>query len=164
LSVFPIEISPLRDRPEDIQPLVREIIGRVWRSHGIRVTLAEAAMEVLCKYQWPGNVRELSNLVERLAVSKPNGEIFVADLPWPLRPVEEPPVTLSSSLAATNTQKLNSLPDDGLDLKRHLAGIEKDLIESALHHSSGVVQKAAVLLGMGRTTLVEKIRRYGLRV
>ena len=120
-------------------------------------------MEVLCKYQWPGNVRELSNLVERLAVSKPNGEIYATDLPWPLRPAEEQPVTLSSSLAATYTQKPNSLPDDGLDLKRHLADIEKDLIESALHYSNGVVQKAAVLLGMGRTTLVEKIRRYGLR-
>jgi len=120
-------------------------------------------MEVLCNYKWPGNVRELSNLVERLAVSKPNGEIYATDLPWPLRPVQEPPLTLNSSLAATNTPNLNSLPDDGLDLKRHLADIEKDLIESALHHSNGVVQKAAGLLGMGRTTLVEKIRRYGLR-
>ncbi len=163
LSVFPIEIPPLRDRPDDIQPLVREMIGRIWRSHGIRVQLPEAAMAVLCDFQWLGNVRELSNLIERLAVSKPNGEIRAADLPWPLRPVEEPPVTLSSSLAATNTPNLTSLPDDGLDLKQHLAGIKKDIIESALHHSNGVVQKAAALLGMGRTTLVEKFRRYGLR-
>lgn len=163
LSVFPIDIPPLRERPDDVPPLVDEMIDRVWESHGISVQLTDAAMTVLCDYRWPGNVRELANLVERLAVIKPNGKIHVADLPWPLRPQNEPPTILSSSLAIGNKENPTLLPKEGIDLKQHLADVEKNMIESAMNQSNGVVQKASELLGMGRTTLVEKIRRHGLR-
>lgn len=163
LSVFPIDIPPLRDRRDDIRPLVDELAFRVWQSHGIRVQLTEAAMKVFCDYQWPGNVRELSNLIERLAVIKSNGEIQPADLPWPLRPAEETPETQESGPAATEIQKSSFLPDGGLDLKMHLADVERHMIVSALQKTDGVVQKAAEILGLGRTTLAEKIRRHGLR-
>ena len=163
LSVFPIDIPPLRDRPDDILPLADEMIARVWRSHGIRVQLTEPTLNALCNYQWPGNVRELSNLVERLAVMKPDGEIHPADLPGALRSIEESTVIQNYSLAATGTQELSVLPESGLDLKRHLADVEKQMIASAMQQSNGVVQKAADILGVGRTTLAEKIRRHGLR-
>jgi len=162
LSVFPIEISPLRERPDDIGPLVDEMISRIWLTHRIRLRLAEETRALLCEYHWPGNVRELSNLVERLAVIRPNGEVQSSDLPWPLRSEEEKPVVVSSHLTIDNLQDSSVFPMSSLDLKKHLVGIEKEMIESALDQSGGVVQKAAESLGMGRTTLVEKIRRHRL--
>lgn len=167
LSVFPIEISPLRDRPDDIEPLVEEMINRVRSSNGVGITLTDNAMGVLTGYSWPGNVRELANLIERLAVISPNGLIDESDLPWPLKPATDQaePIILSTSLTATthaNTASLVSLPQEGLNLKKHLSRVEQGAIETALRDSEGVVQKAADKLGMGRTTLVEKIRRYGI--
>ncbi len=164
LSVFPIDIPPLRDRPDDISPLVDEMIGRVWRSHGIRVQLTAAAMTVLRNYRWPGNIRELANLVERLAVIKPDGKIHLSDLPWPLLPKNESPTILGSGTATSNQDNSTLLPNGGLDLKQHLADVEKEMIASALSQSDGIVQKAANLLGLRRTTLVEKIRRHGLAI
>ena len=139
------------------------MIARVWRSHGIRVKLTEATMKLFFKSQWPGNVRELSNLVERLAVMRPDGEIHPEDLPAPLRSAEGSAAVRNSKPTATDTQKLGFLPEGGLDLKQHLAGVEKQMIASAMQQSNGVVQKAAEILGVGRTTLAEKIRRHGLR-
>jgi len=163
LSVFPIDISPLRDRPDDVEPLIEEMIRRVQSSHRVKLHFAEDAVALLKQYEWPGNVRELSNLIERLAVIKPNSKICAADLPPPLRPVSEEPVVLSNTLVATSTNTDSAFPDDGMDLKAHLANIEKQMIASALEQSEGIVQKAAELLGLGRTTLVEKIRRHELR-
>jgi sigma-54 specific flagellar transcriptional regulator A len=163
LSVFPIEIRPLRDRPEDIGPLLDEMILRIKGEYDLIVQLTSAAIDVLTQYSWPGNVRELANLVERLAVIKPNGIFDEADLPWPLRPAEEPqdePRVVNSTLSTAVPMEL---PVDGIDLKDHLSSVERDLISSALQNAEGVVQKAAELLGMRRTTLVEKIRRHGLR-
>jgi sigma-54 specific flagellar transcriptional regulator A len=166
LSVFPIEIPPLRDRPEDIPPLVAEMTARVRFRHGYSIYLADDAMQVLQDYSWPGNVRELANLVERLAVIKPNGLIERIDIPWPLRPAAALPEMIGSDLvvqalpAADSPPPLTSLPEGGVDLKKYLSEVEKSAIESALETADGVVQKAADLLGVGRTTLVEKIRRF----
>ncbi len=164
LSVFPIEIPPLRDRPDDIAPLVDEMINRVRQHNGVAISLTEDAMRFLTEYAWPGNVRELANLIERLAVINPNGLIDESDLPWPLKPQRDAEV-LSSSLVATSgagAESLTSLPAGGLDLKQYLSKVEQGAIELALQDSNGVVQKAADRLGMGRTTLVEKIRRYAI--
>lgn len=159
LSVFPIEIPPLRERPADIEPLLEEMAGRIEDEYGLTVQLTPAARQVLQDYDWPGNVRELANIVERLAVIKPMGVFDAADLPWPLRAddqLDEPRV-INTSLHAAD------LPDEGIDLKGHLHEVERKLIRSALEDADGVVQKAARALGMRRTTLVEKIRRHGLR-
>jgi sigma-54 specific flagellar transcriptional regulator A len=161
LSVFPIEMSALRERPEDIEPLVRALSVRVARHCGVRVRLTDAALSVLRDYAWPGNVRELANLIERLAVIKPRGVVDVTDLPRPLQ--RSDPTVLSDSLQEQTTGLSVHWPREGLDLKEHLAGIERDMIAGALRDAGGVVQKAAELLGMGRTTLVEKIRRHNLR-
>ena len=139
------------------------MILRIKGEYDLSVQLTSAAIDVLTQYSWPGNVRELANLVERLAVIKPNGTFDESDLPWPLRPAEEPqdePCVVNSTLSAAMPMEL---PADGIDLKDHLSSVERDLITSALQNAEGVVQKAAELLGMRRTTLVEKIRRHGLR-
>ena len=163
LSVFPIEISPLRERRDDIAPLCAEFIHRVRAEKGVDLFLSDRAMLRLEDYAWPGNVRELANLIERLAVMKPGGIVDDVDLPWPIveraRAAAEDVTVLSSSLVPTSP----SLPETGLDLKAYLGNLERDMIESALNEAGGVVQGAAERLGIGRTTLVEKIKRYDLR-
>ncbi len=164
LSVFPIEITPLRDRTADIEPLIDEFIRRLRAEESVTLQIARDAMDVLEKYSWPGNVRELSNLIERLVVIKPNGIVRARDLPWPIVERQEETAdsteVVSSKLTPVSGGVHVNLPSGGLDLKQYLAKIEQDMINQALLESGGVVQRAAELLGVGRTTLVEKIRRY----
>jgi len=162
LSVFPIEVPALRDRPEDIRPLVNEFIGRLAAKGATALHLTERAIELLEAYDWPGNVRELVNLVERLVVTTPNGIVEARDLPATIQgeeTVSEVKV-VDAHLVASAGGIAADLPAEGLDLKAYLADIEKALIEKALNEADGVVQQAARKLGVGRTTLVEKIRRY----
>ena len=157
LSVFPIEITPLRERVADIAPLIEELICRLQKDRLVTLTLSSDAMDLLMSYRWPGNVRELGNLIERLVVMRPNGVVNAADLPWPLNGLDKDgPKVVDMKIYESST----TLPTAGIDLKQFLAGIEKDMIESALADNNGIVQKAAKKLGIGRTTLVEKIRRY----
>ncbi len=165
LSVFPIEISPLRDRPDDIVPLVVEFAERMQATCGVKLDFQDNALKALCNYRWPGNVRELANMIERLVVTKPNGVIRAQDLPWPIvasdSSVDVLPEVVDARLAPSAPGI--RLPADGFDLREYLADIEKKIIKDALEQCDGVVQHAAERLGIGRTTLVEKIRRYGLR-
>lgn len=160
LSVFPIEISPLRERIEDIGPLVDEFVRRLHDDQAVSLQFSDAAMQLLCAYDWPGNVRELANLIERLFVTRPNGVVAASDLPWPVAEHDE---ILPDVIDSALTQAPVSLPAEGIDLKQYLAKIERDMIERALSDANGVVQHAAKLLGIGRTTLVEKIRRYEMK-
>ncbi len=165
LSVFPIEVSPLRDRPEDIRPLVEEFTARLKRQAAGKLYLTEPALQALESYDWPGNVRELVNLVERLSVTQPNGVVDVADLPAAFggKPGDSDIEVVDAELTMSQGDMAVHLPAEGLDLKAYLAGIEKQLIDQALEETNGVVQHAARRLGIGRTTLVEKIRRFGGR-
>lgn len=160
LSVFPIEIPPLRDRPDDVHPLIREMIRRVRAERGVFVQLPEESIGLLEDYAWPGNVRELANVIERLAVRKPFGRIRPADLP---RPVRSDTTVVSTSLHQSAPAEVpGGFGSDDFDVKAHLTEVERQLIQSALDTSDGVVARAAELLGVGRTTLVEKMRRYGI--
>lgn len=166
LSVFPIEIAPLAERPDDIPPLVDEFIRRIGVEQSRSIQFADDAMDALQDYAWPGNVRELANLIERLVVLKPSGVIGVQDLPWPIVERETvraglPEVT-GHTLVPVGACDADTLPADGVDLKQHLSEVERGLIQQALVESKGVVQGAAEILGVGRTTLVEKIKRYGI--
>lgn len=161
LNVFPIEIPPLRERREDVAPLVREMIERVNGRYGVRLNVTADAMKVLEEYPWPGNARELANLIERLAVMRPDGLVDAAALPWPLRPARAQPVEPED--VPDGVDLAITLPPGGLDLKEHLADLERDLISAALKRADGVVQQAADDLGVRRTTLVEKINRLKLR-
>lgn len=164
LHVFPIEVTPLRDRPEDIPLLVRTLVERLHADGRDGVHFSTAAMDVLMRNQWPGNVRELSNLVERLSIMFPNGTVDVADLPpkmllnagieLPLPGESQAPIPASAFVASPH------LPEDGLDLREHLSQLEETLIREALGEAKGVVAQAAKLLRLQRTTLVEKIRKY----
>ena len=93
-------------------------------------------------------------------VTRGGGIVTAADLPWPLAdPQRELPDVIDLQLHSAGV----SIPSTGIDLKEYLSSLEKQMIERALEESGGVVQQAARVLGIGRTTLVEKIRRYGIR-
>ena len=126
--------------------------------------MTPAALDVLTQYAWPGNVRELANLVERLSILYPNGMVDVHDLPGKYRsgdPVQATPEA-DARLKAVS-QSVSRLPPEGIDLKKHLAKVEASLVEQALDETGWVVAHAAKRLRMGRTTLVEKMRKLGLQ-
>jgi sigma-54 specific flagellar transcriptional regulator A len=167
LNVFPIDMPPLRDRVEDIPVLVNDLIHRIEHEKRGSVRLTPAAIAALTHYSWPGNVRELANLMERLVILHPYGVVDIGDLPEKFRPVgridtlQLPEVTLQGE-EPDSTVYAPRLPNEGLDLKAHLNTLEQSLIQQALDESEGVVAHAAKRLHMRRTTLVEKLRKYGL--
>ena len=173
LNVFPIDVPPLRERVEDIPVLVADLIRRIEHEKRGSVRLTPAAVTALTHYRWPGNVRELANLIERLAILFPYGVVDIADLPEKFRagiPVPNsataddplPEVTIAGDQPGT-VATVPRLPPDGIDLKAHLANVEQGLIRQALDEAGGVVAHAAKRLNMRRTTLVEKLRKYGLQ-
>lgn len=171
LNVFPIEMPALRDRVEDIPLLINELISRMEKEKRGSVRLNSAAIMSLCRHNWPGNVRELANLVERLAIMHPYGVIGVQELPKKFRyvddydenrPVEDSGMP-SSILGLAGLDAPALLPVNGIDLKDYLSNLEKQLIQQALDEAGGVVARAAEKLRIRRTTLVEKVRKYGLR-
>lgn len=174
LQVFPIEMPALRDRIEDIPLLINELIARLENEKRGSVRFTPAATMALCQYRWPGNVRELSNLLERLVIIYPYGVVDVGDLPEKFRPASNiseiqaeqsaaMPANFEPHLAASDTNYGARLPRDGIDLKEHISSLECSLIKQALDEAGGVVAHAAKRLKMRRTTLVEKLRKYGLQ-
>ncbi|MFM5463339.1 sigma-54 dependent transcriptional regulator [Aeromonas simiae] len=180
LNVFPIETPPLRERADDIPLLLQELLARHSEQHKAWIRLTQRATESLMQYQWGGNVRELANLLERLLILYPNRIVDVADLPvryrmlpaegwsdeqaeWAEREAlsaifQEPPPLEMPAQTGMGMQ----LPQEGLNLKDMLAELEVELIRQALEVQEGVVARAADMLGMRRTTLVEKMKKYGM--
>ncbi|MFQ6021213.1 MAG: sigma-54 dependent transcriptional regulator [Acidiferrobacterales bacterium] len=163
LNVFPIETPLLRDRSEDIPLLVDDLMSRFQHEKGVTMQMTSTAMQSLCQYHWPGNVRELVNLVERLFILYPNEVVDLHDLPEKYRTTKT--ATIASTAGEMPGRPLNAesahLPPGGIDLKKHLSELEFSMIKQALDEAGGVVAHAATLLGMRRTTLVEKLRKYG---
>ncbi|MEN8108191.1 MAG: sigma-54 dependent transcriptional regulator [Pseudomonadota bacterium] len=167
LNVFPIEMPPLSQRIEDIPLLVNELVRRIEHEKRGSVRLSPGAIYALCQYDWPGNVRELANLIERLAILHPYGVVEASDLPDTFRLDEELDAEMPGDALVgtplTSDDLDPRLPQHGLNLKEHLSHLEINYIRQALEESGGVVAHAAKRLGMRRTTLVEKLRKYGLQ-
>lgn len=158
LNVFPIEIPALRERREDIRTLIQHFIDLHREENGILIELTEEALHFLEQYEWPGNVRELSNLVERLCVLSTGKALTLQDLPE----------HFFRQMSRRNDKNLTILTaaqlvqEKHFDLKEHLSQLELDLITQALNDCAGVVARAAKRLGLRRTTLVEKMKKYGI--
>ena len=167
LNVFPIEVPSLRERTEDVPLLINELISRMEKEKRGSIRFNSAAILSLCRHEWPGNVRELANLVERLAIMYPYGVVGVKELPAKFRYIDDAEEDLASlgeesNATLTDINAPAVLPVNGIDLKEFLAGLERDLIRQALDDAGGVVARAAEKLNIRRTTLVEKVRKYGL--
>ncbi|MBV1915347.1 MAG: sigma-54 dependent transcriptional regulator [Pseudomonadales bacterium] len=170
LNVFPIEMPSLRERSEDIPLLLNELNKRLDHEQGGAIRFNSMAVMALCQYAWPGNIRELANLVERMAIMHPGAVIGEAELPRKYRqnPDVEPTNQDESgnaplAIPSMSVDAVAMLPLNGLDLKEHLAQLEKELIEQALDISEGVVARAAEKLNLRRTTLVEKMRKLDIQ-
>ena len=169
LNVFPIEVPALRDRIEDLPLLLNELISRLENEKRGSIRFNSLAIMSLCQHKWSGNVRELANLVERMAIMLPYGVAGIRDLPAKFRYIDdgEAEELLDVEPSAPMTQFANMdskplLPPEGIDLKEYSSFIERSLIQQALDECSGVVARAAERLTMRRTTLVEKMRKFGL--
>jgi len=163
LNVFPIEVAPLRERQSDIPLLIHEMIARIERENRGSVRLSKKAIAMLQQYPWPGNVRELANLIERLAILFPHGVVDSKDLPEKYQSegnLEISEAAADDVMVSMSEPDLSQLPGEGIDMKKYLTDIEVSLIEQALSKSDNVVARAATMLNMRRTTLVEKMRKY----
>jgi sigma-54 specific flagellar transcriptional regulator A len=168
LNVVPVEMPPLRERPEDLPLLIGELVAHAVRQGRPEVHFSAQALQALGSYRWPGNVRELGNLVERLSIQAAGRLVQVRDLPERYRPAgwepEAPlPVIAECAVPASPPPEATLLlGESGIDLRDYLETLEKRLIVRALELSGGTVAQAARLLGLRRTTLVEKLRKYDL--
>jgi DNA-binding NtrC family response regulator len=152
LNVIPIEVPPLRQRPSDIALLCDHFIKRFNEKNRRSVVgFQQESMLALKRYTWPGNIRELENLLERLVILKGSGAISLTDLPPNVR--QAPPGRV------TPLTPIPDLPTNGTDLRAILESVEDRMISEALERTGGNKNRAAELLGLNRTTLVEKLRR-----
>ena len=152
LNVIPINLPPLRERKSDIPLLVASFIERFNAEKKRHLEgISPEATEMLMRHHWPGNVRELENLVERVTILKGSGLISPADLPEKL--LHAMPNGVVPDV---------DIPHAGLDFDDAVQTFEKQLLTKALQRTQGVKSKAAQLLHMNRTTLVEKVKKLRL--
>ncbi|KOO07035.1 sigma-54 dependent transcriptional regulator [Vibrio hepatarius] len=190
LNVFPIEMPALRDRKQDTPLLLQELMTRMEAEGAQPICFTPRAINSLMEHDWPGNVRELANLVERMIILYPNSLVDVNHLPTKYRYSDIPEFQpgynsaltieeqerdafydiFSEDFSIESSEIFNNeedapqdLPPEGVNLKEMLADLEVNMINQALEAQGGVVARAADMLGMRRTTLVEKMRKYNLQ-
>ena len=152
LNVIPVTLPPLRERVEDILQLVRHFLAKYCKEMDRPLmSIAKEVLMALEIYKWPGNVRELENVVERTVALTEGDQIALDDLPTNITRAyseqEEMPTRITSR---------------GVDMVKVLSDIERKMIIDALSLADGVKARAAALLNLNRTTLVEKMRRLGM--
>ena len=176
LNIIPIVIPPLRDRQSDIPLLVQHFLKKCNENQGQQAkVISDATIQMLANYSWPGNIRELGNFIERMVVLSVGDNITPRDLPEKvlgevpresLPPMEKPGHELSPTEMLQNGLKGSffiGLPEGGINLKNAVEEFERGLITEALDKTNWVKNKAAGLLELNRTTLVEKIKKMGLK-
>ena len=154
LNIITVPIVPLRERKMDIPLLIKHFIRFFNKNRSMAIEgISESALQSLCDYPWPGNVRELENLMERLSVLKEDGTITLQDLPKKYRNTKED----------SNYLETVDIPDKGMDFNTAVDQYENSILLKALEKTNWNRRRAAFLLKMNRTTLVEKIKKKGLK-
>ncbi len=152
LNVIPITLPPMKERRSDIPLLVNHFIQMYNAKNKHRITgVSPEAMELLMNYDWPGNVRELENMIERIVILK--GEEMID------------PSDLSEKVLASTPRSLHpsiKIPEGGISFNTAITEFERELILQALNRTNWVKNKAAKLLNLNRTTLVEKMKKIDL--
>ena len=153
LNVFPIHVPPLRDRREDIPPLLEFFIKHYSKEFRKKICdVSRSALDLLMRYHWPGNVRELRNVVERICIMHSQETITPECLPreiWGDKPQNE-------------TSFDYQIPPEGILFEEIVGKLEKDLVTQAVGITGGNVAKTARLLNLPRGTLRYKMEKYGL--
>lgn len=154
LNVIPLHLPPLRKMKEDIPLLVEHFVAEISKNKKKDPPrISRETMDCLVNYKWPGNVRELENLIERLIILKEGDNITPDELPERFIENRQMP------RAVTKSKLLSS---EGVDLNLVLDEIENNMIIQALEMSKGIKSKAASLLGLNRTTLIEKMKKKSI--
>jgi len=187
LNVLPVHIPALRERMEDVRDLLTHFIEINNSKAAAPCFFSDELVRLLCDYRWPGNVRELQHLVERLVVLKGDGAIDIDDLPRellrqidedqlsaaaaavqaPVRPERAAPLNARTAMPLPRPglpqvelpRNFSQLPAEGIDLAQFIEDLENDLIRQALERTGNNRNQAAKLLGLNRTTLVERIKK-----
>lgn len=173
LDVFPINLPALKDRIEDLPLLMKELITRLEQTKRNSVRFTQDAVITMSKYDWPGNIRELANQIERMSIKFPNGLVEECHLSEKIKACsfsdnkglemhnfnDSVIETDFQSPTNMNTPQIN-FPVEGFDLKSYMSNIEIRIIQDALDNTGGVIAHAAKTLGLRRTTLAEKMRKY----
>lgn len=152
LKVIPIEIPPLRERRSDIPLLIHHFLEMMTRAKKKKIKgLSKDVMNALVSYDWPGNVRELENIIERMVILSEGDHLTGVDLPEKI-----------CEKQSTVIEMQTGIPDEGFSLSNAMSEYERRLIINALEKAGWVKNRAAKLLNMNRTTLVEKIKKQGI--
>jgi len=150
LNVIPIHVPTLRDRTEDIPLLIKHQLEYIRKRIPHECIFSDNAIDAMCQYDWPGNIRELANFIERMVVLCDGKVIDANDIVEQLNHMK-------------SKQHHFSIPQsDNINIKEFLGKIEQQLINLALEKSNGIVSSAAEYLHLGRTTLIEKMKKYKL--
>ena len=169
LSVVPLHLPALRDRGDDFDIIVDLTLVRMCaRSGRDLMTLEPSARAAIRSYSWPGNVRELAHKIERAALLARGTQICEGDLSLPTSSARvarfstQPVAMVVTAEGSGPIPKMEApvLDDSTLDLRSALEAVERKLIDRALSKANGNRTEAAALLGLNRTTLVEKLRKY----
>ncbi|KMP11130.1 hypothetical protein UR09_04290 [Candidatus Nitromaritima sp. SCGC AAA799-A02] len=176
LNIIPIAIPPLKDRKSDIPALAAHFLQQCSEKQGKEPkSISDEAMQILTNYSWPGNIRELGNFIERMVVLSVGSTITPRDLPEKvlgevprenLPPMEEPAHDQTPAEMLRNGLQQSffmGLPEDGINLKSAVEEFERGLILEALEKTNWVKNKAAGLLELNRTTLVEKLKKMNIK-
>jgi DNA-binding NtrC family response regulator len=154
LNVIPIHIPALRERKSDVPLLLNHFLEKFNKNKIKKISgFSQESLVSLMNYSWPGNIRELENLVERLSILKGFGEVIPADLP----------AKYKSAAACFAETGIIDIPDQGLDFNTAVDQFENALILKALEKTGWNKNQASILLRLNRTTLVEKMKKKGLR-
>jgi two-component system, NtrC family, response regulator AtoC len=148
LAVVTIKLPPLRERPEDIEPLIEHFLKPYQSEDMSPLRVSPEAMELLLRYSWPGNVRQLLHAITRGQILCDGRVIEAGDLPEEIRTAES-----SAAQRLVDMQEQVHLPPEGVDLIALLGGIERKLVREALEHCHGNQVQAAALLGISRDQL-----------
>jgi len=155
INVILIKIPPLRDRRQDVRPLVEYCLNQLSRLSGNKIeSIDEEALKCLESYGWPGNIRELKNVLERMIVLSSGSKLSIANVPEDVKSAEGSAFTSTRTGASANLWRAG----DG-----NLQEMEKELIRAKLSESHGNKSQAAKKLGISRRTLYRKIQEYGIK-
>ncbi len=173
LHVLPLNLPPLRERAGDIECLLYhflEIANQVHRKE-VPCWFSPDAMTILRQYEWPGNIRQLQNIIERLVIVKEGGEITAQELPAECLVVQEggrahsaAPKVFAAMRSAHYPKEFGSLPIEGINLTQVMEDFENRYILEALERTQNNKNQAARLLGLNRTTLVERLKKRKIGV
>jgi len=161
LNIIPIEIPPLRQRRQDIIPLVHHFLAVIGEKYGIHRTIESSAMKILASYDWPGNIRQLKNMVERICLLATQPEITVYTVQ------QELDSNTTNIRNIENVEQLPNLQESAVPmvfsgtLKEQVATFEKQIIKQTLSKYPSIRQ-AAKSLGCDQSTLVRKIQKFQL--